>query len=245
MRRIPLAVPLLGLGVSGASVALGLPACAPISSFSRSLLSISDHLADRSQVALTFDDGPHAGGTPRVLDFLSEHGVKATFFLVGEQVARRPHLAAEIARRGHTIGLHGYRHRVVCRLSGRELVEDLDKAAYVIASASGCQATLYRPPRGVFTYRALGVVRGRGLHPVLWAADGRDWRSRATPASIAGRIVSGLKGGEVILLHDSDYYAAPGSWCNTLGALPHLIRHLESQGMTIVLLALPYLGALT
>ena len=104
-------------------------------------------------------------------------------------------MAAEIARRGHTIGLHGYRHRVVCRLSNREFVEDLDRAAYVLASASGCQATLYRPPRGVFTYRALREVRLRGLCPVLWAADGRDWRSRATSVSIAGRVVSGSGAG--------------------------------------------------
>jgi peptidoglycan/xylan/chitin deacetylase (PgdA/CDA1 family) len=106
----------------------------------------SVRLADRSQVALTFDDSPHPEATPRVLDVLSERGAKATFFLVGKQVARRPHLAAEIARQGHAIGAHGYRNLVVCCQSERELIEDLEKAAYIIASASGCQANLYRPP---------------------------------------------------------------------------------------------------
>lgn len=239
LRRLPLVVAPLGLCLSGALVALGLPTCAPISSASRSLLGVSDRLTDRSHIALTLDDGPHAEGTPRVLDLLSGCGVKATFFLVGEQVARRPHLAAEIARRGHEIGLHGYRHRVVCRLSERELIEDLDKAAYLIAAASGRQASLYRPPRGIFTYQALRTIRRRGFCPVLWAADGRDWRRQATPASIAQRITSELKGGEVILLHDSDYYASPGSWRNALAALSLLIPYVQREGMTFVPLTMP------
>ncbi len=69
-------------------------------------------------VALTFDDGPHPSGTPAVLEVLAEAGMQATFFLVGEQVERRPALAAEIAVRGHRIGLHAYRHRPQPVLSG-------------------------------------------------------------------------------------------------------------------------------
>ena len=224
------------LGLSGIVVSLGLPALAPICSVSRLFLGITDRLADRTKVALTFDDGPHPDGTPRVLDFLSETRTEATFFLVGEQVLKRPRLAAEIALRGHEIGLHGYEHRTLVRLTGRELSEDLERAAYVIASATNRKPDLYRPPRGVFTYSGLAATRRLGLQPILWAADGRDWRRRATPNSICQRITGGLKGGEVILLHDADHYGSRGSWRNTLAALPLIVRELNSKELTAVAL---------
>jgi peptidoglycan/xylan/chitin deacetylase (PgdA/CDA1 family) len=224
----------LALGLSAATIVLGLPACASISSVSRSLLGITDRLDDRASVALTFDDGPHPQGTPQVLDFLSQHDIKATFFLVGEQVERRPGLAAEIAARGHTIGLHCYRHRVVARLSPRALREDLDRSAWAIGDATGRAPDLFRPPRGVFTYSALAEVRRRGWLPVLWAADGRDWRRTATPPTICGRIASRLRGGEIVLLHDSDFYSSPGSWLNTLGAVALLVDDLRARGLAAV-----------
>lgn len=222
------------LGLGGIALALGLPALAPICSASRSLLGITDRLPDRSKVALTFDDGPHPEGTPRILDFLSAVGLRATFFLVGEQVARRPGLAAEIAQRGHEIGLHGYEHRTLATLTRREIDEDFTRAAHVIASATGREPDLYRSPRGVFTYPGLLAVHRRGWLPVLWAADGRDWRRRATPDSISRRITADLQGGEIILLHDADHYASPGSWQNTLASLPLIVRALAAKGMTAV-----------
>ena len=227
--RLPLA-----LGLSAATVALSLPACAPICSVARSLLGISDRLTDRGSVALTFDDGPHPQGTPRVLDFLSQHDIRATFFLVGEQVERRPGLAAEIVARGHAIGLHCYRHRVVVRVTPRALREDLDRSAYVIGAATGRAPDLFRPPRGVFTYSALAEVRRRGWRPILWAVDGRDWRRTATPSSIYERIGPRLRGGEIVLLHDSDFYSSPGSWLNTLGALGPLVDAIGARGLTAV-----------
>jgi peptidoglycan/xylan/chitin deacetylase (PgdA/CDA1 family) len=222
------------LGLSAGALALGFPALAPVWSPSRSLLGISDRLTDESRVALTFDDGPHPIATPQVLDVLSEHGMKATFFLVGEQVTLRPSLAAEISARGHQIGLHSYGHRVVTWLTPRALQEDLDRAAYAIACAIGKVPDLYRPPRGIFTYAALAAVRRRGWHPVLWAADGRDWRRTATPAGIRQRIASRLRGGEVILLHDSDFYSSPGSWRNTVGALRLIVDELEARSLQAV-----------
>jgi peptidoglycan-N-acetylglucosamine deacetylase len=220
-----------GLALGVGSAALALPELAPVFSPGRSLLGIADRLADHTKVALTFDDGPHPEGTPRVLDFLSRHDLSATFFLVAEQVARRPDLAAEIARRGHSVGIHGYSHRTLVRLGEHRLDEDLERAARLISAATGLKATLYRPPRGMFTYSGLATVRERGWEPVLWAADGRDWRSSATPASICRRVTSGLCGGEVILLHDADHYAAEGSWSNTVAALPLIVSGLRARGL--------------
>ena len=222
---------LLASGCTAILAGLGLPALAPVWWIGRSLLGLSDHVADPRTVALTFDDGPHPEGTPRVLDFLSERGLRATFFLVGEQVVRRPGLASEIASRGHEIGLHGYEHRTLSRLTGRELSEDLKRAVHVISSATGKVPDLYRPPRGVFTYRGLQMIHRLGWHPVLWAADGRDWRGSATADSISRRVTEGLRGGEVILLHDSDHYGSPCSWRNTVAALPLIVGALEIKGL--------------
>ena len=227
----------VALGLTAAAVAAGLPAAASISSASRSLLRLDDRLADRSAVALTFDDGPHPQGTPAFLDALERKGLKATFFLVGEQVAGRPSLAAEIVARGHEIGLHSYDHRAATWLSPRAFRDDLDRAADAVAQATGLAPELYRPPRGVFSYSALAEVRRRGLFPVLWAADGRDWRGTATAESIAARVARLLQGGEVVLLHDSDFYASPGSWRNTLGALPLLLAAMEAKGLSPAVLS--------
>jgi peptidoglycan/xylan/chitin deacetylase (PgdA/CDA1 family) len=219
----------LACGLTGLVAAAGLPVASPIFSPGRALLRIDDRLADQTAVALTFDDGPHPQGTPAALEMLERYRVRATFFLVGEQVRRRPALAAEIAARGHRIGIHGDTHRVAAWLTPRAFSDELDRAASAIAHAVGYVPDLYRPPRGVFTYGALAEVRRRGWCPVLWAADGRDWRSTATPESISLRIPPRLRGGEVVLLHDSDFYSSPGAWRCTVAALPPLLAAMEAK----------------
>jgi peptidoglycan/xylan/chitin deacetylase (PgdA/CDA1 family) len=219
------------LGLGGASLVFGLPSLAPVWSPGRWMLGIADRLADEGTVALTFDDGPSHDGTPRLLRLLARAEVKATFFLMGEQVARMPELALEIVHQGHAIGLHGYEHHTLARMSNRELHEDLDRAKYAIALATQSEPVLYRPPRGVFTYQGLAAVRDRGWEPVLWSTNSRDWRRVATPDSISQRVNTRLRGGDIVLLHDSDYYSAKGSWLRTLEALPSILRELAEQGL--------------
>ncbi|HEY4229872.1 MAG TPA: polysaccharide deacetylase family protein, partial [Thermoanaerobaculia bacterium] len=102
-------------------------------------------------IALTFDDGPHPQGTPAVLELLARAQVRATFYLVGEQVERRPSLAAEIVAAGHEVGIHGYRHTLLLRRRPGALRDDLDRAAAVIGEATGVASASYRPPYGVFS----------------------------------------------------------------------------------------------
>ncbi|MDX6642873.1 MAG: peptidoglycan-N-acetylglucosamine deacetylase, partial [Solirubrobacteraceae bacterium] len=165
--------------------------------------------------------------TPAVLELLREAGAQATFFLAGEQVARRPALAAEIAAAGHEIGVHCQRHRNLLRLTPRQVGDDLRRAEDVIASATGREPRLYRPPYGVLNATALAFARRRGWTPLLWTRWGRDWERHATPATIAWRLVHGLRAGDVLLLHDADYYSAEGSWRRTLRALPSVLEALE------------------
>jgi len=185
---------------------------------------------DRPVVALTFDDGPHADGTPAVLEVLAARGARATFFLVGEQVEQRPQVARAILEAGHEIGLHGYRHTLLLRRRVRALADDLDRAAASIADATGVVPTLYRPPYGIFSSGGLRLVRELGLTPVLWSAWGRDWERTARPERIARRVTRRLSAGDVLLLHDSDAYSSAGSWRRTAAALPSVIDAVAAIG---------------
>jgi peptidoglycan-N-acetylglucosamine deacetylase len=223
----------LALAVAGASLYWA-PALTARLARLRPLLGVRDRVDAAGGVALTFDDGPHPDGTPAVLELLRDAHAKATFFLAGEQVARRPQLAAEIVAEGHEVGVHCQRHRNLLRLSPPQVGDDLRRAEEVIASATGREPRLYRPPYGVLNAAALAFARRRGWTPLLWTRWGRDWERYATPASISWRLVSGVRAGDVLLLHDADYYSAEGSWRRTLRALPPVLDALRGAGLRTV-----------
>jgi peptidoglycan-N-acetylglucosamine deacetylase len=182
-------------------------------------------------VALTFDDGPHAEGTPAALDALARAGAPATFFLVGEQVARNPRLAAEIVSAGHAVALHGFTHRNQLRLAPGVVREDLRRGAAAIEEATGVSPTMYRPPYGIFSAGGLRVVRAAGYAPWLWSRWGRDWRADATPEGIAAKATDDLGAGDVVLLHDADHYSAGGSHRRTAAALPLILEAVNRRGL--------------
>ena len=186
-------------------------------------------------VWLTFDDGPHPQGTPAVLEALAAAGARATFFLVGEQVERRPALVREIVAAGHAVGVHGYRHRLLLRRSPRAARDDLARALSVVAEAAGVRPVVHRAPYGVYSWPALAAARGAGLRPVLWSRWGRDWRRRANARSVAADATRGLAAGDVVLLHDADFYSAPGSWRATAAALPEILDHAGASGLPTIL----------
>jgi peptidoglycan-N-acetylglucosamine deacetylase len=184
-----------------------------------------------SGVALTFDDGPHPQGTPLVLEILREANAHATFFLAGEQVGRRPALAAEIVAAGHRVELHCHRHRNALRLTGRQFLEDAERGRAAIEEASGQAIADHRPPYGIYSTSALRACRQRGWRPVLWSRWGKDWRGRAAARSIARRAAGSARAGDIVLLHDADYYSAPGSWARTVAALPIILEELGIRGL--------------
>lgn len=198
-------------------------------------LKIARTLPGADGVALTFDDGPHPQGTPAILDILDGEQLKATFFLVGEQVKRRPALAAEIAQRGHAIALHAYRHRPQPALSPRAVRADLARGTDAIETATGITPTLHRPPYGLYSPAGLDEARQRGLKPILWSRWGKDWRRLTTPQRIAARVTGDLTPGDVILLHDADFYSSKGSHERTAQALTLIVRELKRQKLGTVL----------
>jgi peptidoglycan/xylan/chitin deacetylase (PgdA/CDA1 family) len=224
----------LGAGTAAAAVLHAGPALAPVVPGLAGVLDIPTRQDGADGVALTFDDGPHPQGTPAVLETLREHGATATFFLAGEQVVRRPALAAEIVAAGHRVELHCHRHRNLLRLGVREFLEDAERARAAIEEAAGQAIADYRPPYGIFSAATLRAVRRRGWRPVLWSRWGKDWRKRATAETIARRSSSGIRAGDIVLLHDADYYSARGSWIRTAAALPLILAELESRGLKTV-----------
>jgi peptidoglycan-N-acetylglucosamine deacetylase len=208
---------------------------APISPALRRVLGVEDHTAIGAGWALTFDDGPHAQGTPAVLEVLADRGVRATFFLVGEQVLLNPTVAREIVAGGHRVGLHCHRHRNLLRLSPWQVREDIARAAAAIEDATGISPALYRPPYGILNATALRLARRAGRRTLLWTHWGRDWEARATPESIAARVTGGVEEGSILLLHDADDYSAVGSWRRTALALPRVLDVLAEQGIEAVM----------
>ncbi|GAC1437507.1 MAG: hypothetical protein NVSMB51_11690 [Solirubrobacteraceae bacterium] len=225
--RSPWPVGALALAAGGYLLPGLTPSIEPL----RGLLGVADRDPSARGCVLTFADGPHAQGTPAVLAALARRGVRATFFLVGEQVERDPGLAREVAAQGHRIALHCDRHRNLLRLAPWQVADDLDRAQDRIEAATGARVELYRPPYGVFNAAALVLAQRRGWRPLLWSSWGRDWEARATPASIVRRLCTGAAPGSVLLLHDADDYSAPGSWRRTLGALPLLFEELDRRGL--------------
>jgi peptidoglycan/xylan/chitin deacetylase (PgdA/CDA1 family) len=222
------------LAAAGSLAAWCAPAAAPVVPFVATAFGIPRRLERQSGIAITFDDGPHAQGTPAVLRELARADARATFFLVGEQVERDPALAAEIAAAGHEIAIHGFRHVLLLRRSPRALRADFERAADVISAATGAESRVYRPPYGVFSAPALLLVRRLGWQPLLWSRWGRDWEAHATPEAIAVRATRNLTGGDVVLLHDADYYSSADSWRKTAAALPSILSASAATGEPFV-----------
>jgi peptidoglycan/xylan/chitin deacetylase (PgdA/CDA1 family) len=208
---------------------------APVNEDAARALELPRTLTNAAGVALTFDDGPHPEGTPSVLEVLARAGYKAAFFLVGEQVRRRPKLVQEIVSQGHLVALHGDRHRLQVRLTSAQVREDLVRGRAAIEDAGGTEVVWHRPPYGIYSSAGLKAVRGAGLEPLLWSRWGKDWRRFTSPQRIAARATRDLGRGDVILLHDADFYSARNSHRRTAAALQLIVAELAAREIATVL----------
>lgn len=190
-------------------------------------------VGDRGHVALTFDDGPHPGSTPRFLDELGRLGCHATFFVLGELLERHPWLGRRIVGEGHELAVHGWRHGNPLIAPPGRLTAEIGRAADLVEAVGGVRPAWYRPPYGALSLEALLAARLRGLRPVLWTVWGRDWEAGATPGSVLATVSAGLRGGATVLLHDSHHASLPGSWRPALDALPALVDRCGRMGLSV------------
>lgn len=153
-------------------------------------------------IAITFDDGPHASNTPRLLDMLSSRGIKATFFCVGTNVARYPNIIRRVIADGHEMANHTWNHPKLSGLGDSGLRSELDRANAGILSVAGVAPRMYRPPYGAITARQKQLIMSEYGYPtILWSVDPEDWK-RPGPAVVTSRILSQTKPGAIILVHD-------------------------------------------
>jgi len=174
-----------------------------------------------SGVALTFDDGPHPDYTPRYLDLLREHGVRGTFFVVGENIERHPDLVRRMVSEGHEVGNHGYGHLQARRTSFAEFRADLSRASLLLRRVARREVRLYRPPYADLPLLPLLYVLSRGFVTVMWDIDSLDYRRDARVVRDQLRRLNRWRG-HVVLLHDDDGCA--------LDVLPRLIREGKERG---------------
>ena len=183
----------------------------------------------QNAVALTFDDGPSLQTTPLILDILRENNAVATFFVLGEAVARYPDLMRRIAAEGHAIGIHGYRHEPFVLKSARAIRREIAQTEAAIRSA--CPNTeiipWVRPPHGFKSLSLIWILRRAGYGLAAWSVDSRDYRE-SDSARIAARVLGKSQAGAVILLHDG-----PGNAATALALRP-LLRGLAERGLVPV-----------
>lgn len=185
---------------------------------------------DTNEVALTFDDGP-SPHTASILDILAEHGVNATFFMVGRAVESFPEIAQRVFAEGHEVGNHSYSHPLCLFQRGSETRNQLQHAQDVIAETIGVRPMLARPPFGVRTPAYFGATRALGLRTVQWDVAGFDWKDRSGKR-IAHDVLGKVRAGSIILLHDGDSEGKQDRR-QTVAALPVIIEGLRAQGLRI------------
>ncbi|HLG66525.1 MAG TPA: polysaccharide deacetylase family protein, partial [Acidimicrobiales bacterium] len=152
-------------------------------------------------VALTFDDGPDPVFTPKILDILDEHGVRATFFMVGSRATRYPDLVRRVAEQGHAIGSHSATHPDMWTLSAYQAVVEYVTGRRMLESILGRPVRLLRPPKSSIVPTQAIAMRALPVDPWLWSIDPRDWEPGATATSIV-EAVGRPSDGDVIVLHD-------------------------------------------
>jgi peptidoglycan/xylan/chitin deacetylase (PgdA/CDA1 family) len=184
-------------------------------------------------VALTFDDGPDPVWTPRVLALLAEHGVVATFFVVGHKVEAHPEVVRAILDAGHAIGLHSYAHDRLFSLRGeRRVREDFRRGIAAIEQVTGERPLLFRPPIGHTNPTIARVVDRMDLLVVGWSVAGRDGVGSARPPAVVARVRRGLRDGAIVLLHDAPERGArePAA----IRALPEILEAAHAARLEIV-----------
>lgn len=154
-------------------------------------------LIDPEKVYLTFDDGPDPLSTPKILDTLANHSIKATFFVIGELAEKHPQIIDRIRSEGHTIGSHSYRHSHAWKTNPISSYVDFKKGALAAQ-----QSNLWRPPYGKANLLTLFHSLIKGIDLVYWTNDPRDYESNLNSTQLVERLSLSIKPGDVVLLHD-------------------------------------------
>jgi peptidoglycan/xylan/chitin deacetylase (PgdA/CDA1 family) len=184
-------------------------------------------------IALTFDDGPNPAMTPQLLDLLEQYDARGTFFLIGRHVRACPALTAEIAARGHGIGNHTDTHPNLLWQSRRRILDELERCNASIADATGQRPRIMRPPWGYRPLQLYPAARDAGFgRLVLWSRSAHDWRPQQ-PVQVMRRL-RGIRGGDIVLLHDGFHGAIGADRRHTVRALEFWLPRWKAEGLACI-----------
>jgi peptidoglycan/xylan/chitin deacetylase (PgdA/CDA1 family) len=181
-------------------------------------------------IALSLDDGPHPTYTPQVLEVLASHGITATFNMIGQQIAPNLSLVREVAAAGHTITNHTWNHdEQLPKRTYTQVLSQIDRCNDALANA-GQHPTIFRAPGGNWGPVVYKACAARGLRPVDWTVDPRDWdQPRVTTEDIVNNVVTHTKAHDIILDHDGG-----GDRHRTVAALKIYLPILLDKGFNFV-----------
>ncbi|HEV7184273.1 MAG: polysaccharide deacetylase family protein [Actinomycetales bacterium] len=162
------------------------------------------------EFVLTYDDGPVAGNTDRILEILAARGATATFFMLLSRVRVDPGLVAAVADAGHEIAFHGLDHRDVTRLPIDDVRRRMRDGRHELEDVAGRAVRWYRPPYGHQTYRVWREIRAAGLTPVMWGPSTRDARPDFDQDQCVAAALQGATRGTILLAHDNYADATDG-----------------------------------
>lgn len=177
-------------------------------------------------VYLTFDDGPCPETTPKILNILRKHNVKATFFCVGDNILKHPELFAQIKAEGHQVGNHTMHHSKGFYTNTNDYINEIDECAALVGN------NLFRPPHGLITPRQNAMLRTKKYKIIQWDVITYDWDNNHSPEDILKIVNRYTRPGSIIVMHDS-IKAAP----RTLKILEEVIIELKSQNYKLKTLA--------
>ena len=187
---------------------------------------------DEKVIALTFDDGPDKDYTPQILDILKENNVKATFFVVGENVKSNSDIIKRQYQEGHEIGNHTFTHINVSKNGYNEIYKEINNTQKLVKDVIGIEPKIFRPPYRAISKPMCNIVKENNMNIVLWSdLDSRDWSNPGT-YYIVDTITSKVKNGTIILLHD--YNKLRNKKSQTIQALEIVIPKLKEMGYKFV-----------
>ncbi|ALS36648.1 peptidoglycan/xylan/chitin deacetylase (PgdA/CDA1 family) [Enterococcus rotai] len=177
---------------------------------------------NKKYISLTFDDGPNPETTPRLLDILKEKGVKATFFMLGQNVVKHEALVKRVAEEGHEVASHSYSHPQLTSVDAQRVKDEVQKTDKAIYHAIGKLPTDFRPPYGAVNKEVAKII---GKPIIQWSVDSQDWQSHNAQAIIK-RIDETAYNDTIVLMHDIHP--------ETVDAVAAVIDCLRNEGYEIL-----------
>lgn len=177
-------------------------------------------------LSITFDDGPNRIQTPKVLKILKKYNIKATFFVIGENVEYQKDVLRQVYKEGHEIGNHFYTHDNINKLTKDQIRENIVSNNELIYKTIGVRPKLVRPPYGIVNDNLKAVCGELNMSIIIWTdnKDSRDW-ALTKDSEIINNLTKKVKNGDIFLFHDSNK-----KFTNTLSAIDVIIPTLQKKG---------------